>query len=130
MDIRQLRKAQDEHGRLLCTEVDRALGVSGQWGSGSETASQWRGDGWEASLCVEVLPDPNTEFRLQVTRIEVSPTGRGIGTKMVQALREYAARRAMTLEVPDPFPSSMGFWQSFDWETDLRDGRVLFRYVP
>lgn len=130
MDIRQLRKAQAEHGRRLCADLDRALGVPGQWGSGSEIASQWQGDDWTASLCVEVLPDSNTDFKLRVTRIETSPVGRGIGTKMVQTLREYAAQRAMILEVPDPFPSSLGFWQNFDWETDLRDGRVLFRYVP
>jgi hypothetical protein len=79
----------------------------------------------EVTLTVELAQDT-----MRITRISCSPEGRGLGTRVVNALRAHAAAHGMGLEVPDPFESSLPFWRRFDW-TDKGDGdRIVLRSDP
>jgi hypothetical protein len=61
----------------------------------------------EVSLCVELLGNV-----LSITRISCWPQGRGLGKRVVGAILEVAATKGLALDAPDPFETSLPFWQS------------------
>jgi len=86
----------------------------------------WLVSGGEVTLAFDVFPQ-----KVTVTRISCDPPGAGHGTRVVQALRDTCSQAGLTLEIPDPFESSMGFWRRFDWSTaGAEGGRVVLRCEP
>jgi hypothetical protein len=61
----------------------------------------------EISLSVELLGST-----LSITRISCEPQGHGLGKRVVNAICATAAAHGLTVEAPDPFETSLPFWQS------------------
>lgn len=70
--------------------------------------------------------------RLRLTGISCEPQGTGAGALVVAALRAHCTTTGLILEISEPFPEAMGFWNRFAWE-DVRGGgnaELLLRYTP
>jgi len=86
----------------------------------------WLVAGGEITLAFDVFPQ-----KVALTRLSCDPPGAGHGTRTVHAIRDACRQAGLVLEIPDPFESSIGFWERFDWSTGgAQDGRVVLRYEP